>query len=546
MGNHLVTEYLKELYEVNQNFEVFHVNDLKPGQVIFENVFVESRCLLTKGHLLTERIIAILKNRNLKQIKIKKVEPDSIEFDLNKLTEENPFQQTGTLLEEIEMQSFDVNATLKVNNTELLNLNFLTILGTLSSEIRYGKALNRFEDIEILKQLFAQYLDDPKIHKKLSDLKNEDENSYMHSVDVFILGTLFALSEGVTNIKDVALGYLLHDIDETYIEEFQILQLIDTYSVMTIAHAHQEATSSINAIEKIFNQITAFDVHLVYRFIDFLGIYPENSVVLLSDGTHAFVEEVDPLYPLLPSIKRIQTHETINIPMNFHLKIVKLLSYYVNTPDEMFSKFSDFLMNNDARSMIRYYEKLKEYYSENEWFTHIYLPIFSIYRVLEINHILPIKRIKATRKLLLSLLDNTLRQFRLQHHTNEKMIILFDGETPEPIIRVFEGLLHSNRLYPFIAPKGQTKEALEKMIAICNAKQVIFVGKLLNHPQFPSIDYYHFTESQLEGMLSRYMYSDIQQLQIEHEIERYQLNVSKQAVAYDSHLFTNELNELFI
>lgn len=551
-----------------QNFEVFHVDSLRPGQIIFEDIFVENRRLLTKGNSLTERIISILKNRNIKHIKIEKAvqEDEPIPIDFN---------QNETLLEEMESFSFDFNAAYELGDTELLNLNFLDALGTLSSEMRYGKALNNADDIEILKGLFTDYLENSKVYKYLSDLKIHDESAYMHSVDVFTLGTLFALSEGVSNIKDAALGYLLHDVDKSFVEEsqlekfdclahnespliqdqtqygeeisqeLQILRLIDTYSAITIVRAYKVATPSVNAIEKIFKQISQIDANLVYRFVEFLGIYPENSVVLLSDGNHAIVEKVDTLQPLLSSIKIVQTHETFKIPINFNLKIVKLLSYYVNTPNEMFSKFSDSLINNDERSMIRYYEKLKDHYSENEWFTHIYLPFFSIFKVIEINHILTEKRISDIFRLVFPLIDNTLKQFKLSHPSNEKVIILFDGETPKPIHRMFEGFLHSNNFYPFISPNTPAKETLEKTISICKAKQVIVVGESFNHLQFPSIDYYHLTEAQLEGLLSRFIYSDIQQFQLWHELERYRLNNTNQTEIYHSNLFSIEQSNLF-
>lgn len=573
-----------------KDYDIYFPSQLKPGQILYEDLIYENRHLLSKGQILTEGMISILKNRNIREIKIKKIMPvndkpndvnNRIEIELQQLEKVLANTYTPILAE----QDLEVDVELDFSFWNLVDHDFRSILGQLSSEKRYGKALNNSEDIQILKELFTSFLEKNEITTYLSELKSHDEPSYLHSIDVFTLGTLFALSEGVTNIKDVALGYLLHDIGKTYIPssllnkverlghqefailqdhvilgyerlrqdgfehiahfakshhermdgsgypdqligneisvELQILQIVDVYSAMTMDRIYKEAISSVTTIERFFKQTAQFDLPLIYRFIDFLGIYPENSVVLLTDGSQAIVEKVNPLHPMLPTLRILQTNVQLTIPTDFSLSIKKLLTFYVATAEELFLKFSDFLLNNDKHSMINYYNKLKEHYDKKEWFTHIYLPAFHIFKVIKANNIVPQIQLNEVKSQLQSLLENTLVKFREENQIPEKVVVLFAGDKPKPVVRIFEGILHSNQLYPFVTQNQQPKATIEKIISICKAKQVIVVGGTFKYTLSPNIDYYHLSEQQLEMLLARFMYTDIEQFKLSHELRSY-------------------------
>src|SRR5690606_7944953 len=96
---------------------------------------------------------------------------------------------------------------------------FKRALMLVAHEHRYGKILNRDEDVQFLMQLFIH------LHKKhdyidtFYALRSWDEYTYLHSIDTFILGTLFAKKHGVHNIELVALGFLFHDIGKTKIPQ---------------------------------------------------------------------------------------------------------------------------------------------------------------------------------------------------------------------------------------------------------------------------------------------------------------------------------------
>lgn len=541
------------------NYEICFINDLKSGQIVYEDVFVEQRRLLAKGHVLTDRIITILKNRNVQQVMIEKA-----------LTTNHSDNSAMNIIEQMKYE---------------LGHDFLKVLGTLSSETRYGKALNNSEDVHFLKNLLANYMENPMVYKLFTNLKNHDESTYLHSMDVFTLGTLFALSEGITNIEEIALGYLFHDIGKMNItstllnkkerltkdeyaaiqnhptkgyqllcsngfehiahfakshnerldgsgypegltndqlsHEMQILQIVDVYSAITMKRSYKDGVAAVIAMEKLIKQHTKFDSNLVYRFIDLIGIYPENAVVLLSDGNQAIVEKVNSLYPLLPTVKVIQTSETFQMPMDFSLSINKMITCQVDTPQQLFSKFSDFLLNNDEEQMIRYYKKLKVHYHKSEWFTHIYLPVLHIFRVMENYNMVPEIRFEEVKSKLLTMIEKTLKSFRQNHHHHEKILLLTEDQNTSTIIRIFEGILHNHNIYPFISIVNQSKEAIENMIMLCKAEKLIVIGDSFKDMPTSTIQYYHLTEQQLEGLLSRYSSTDVPTHQLLNDLGQF-------------------------
>ncbi len=547
---------------ITSTYEICLTNDLKPGQIVYEDVYVENRRLLSKGHVLTDRIIYVLQNRNVKQVLIEK---SSINTDVS----------TTVSFKNI------INDHIASD----LRHDYLSALGQLSSETRYGKLLNNAEDIQILMGLFTTFIENPTVYKLLSNLKNHDEATYMHSIDVFTLGTLFAISEGFINVEEVGLGFLFHDIGKLYTArtllkktqpltkneyaviqdhatqgyellcqhqlapiahfakshheridgsgypeglearelstELQILQLVDVYSALTMDRSYRPGDSAVIAIEKLFKQVSQFNAGLLYRFIDFIGIYPENAIVLLSDGSQAIIQQVNTLYPLLPTVKIFNTGNVLHMPMDFSLSIQKLLTFHVDSPQDLFCKFSDFLLNNDVQQMRRYYEKLKQHYPQNEWFSHIYLPVFHVLRVIENYEMVPEMRFKEVKSTVVSLLEDTLKLFRKNEHDKKKFMLLLGDVKKPAVIKLFEGLLHSQNIYSFISPANQSKEAIEKLVTLCGVDSLILISEqFINIPTL-AIEYYHLTEFQLESFLSQYVSTTIEQQQLIDDLQRF-------------------------
>ncbi|MEK4426813.1 HD-GYP domain-containing protein [Solibacillus sp. FSL K6-1523] len=534
--------------KIQPYLEYCTIEFLKPGDVVNEDLYVENRRLLSKGHVLTDRIITLLKNRNVKEICIQKTQMDNCNTEM-----EPEVHFTKPVFNQIQIQ---------------LGYDYLHVLGSLSSERRYGRILNNSLDIQFLKNLFIDYMKNPILYRYIENLKSHDECTYLHSIDVFTMATLFALSEGLTDIQETALGYLFHDIGKLMVQErvllkpknllkteyttiqlhaldgfqiltdigfeniaylakshherldgsgypegliahqlpieLQILQIIDVYSAMTMDRPYRDAVSANIALTQLLKQSAQFDSDLVHRFIDFLGIYPENAVVLLSDSNQAIVEKVNPLYPLLPEIKLVNTGHRLTLPIDLSITIQKFLTLPIDSPESLFVKFSDYLILNDDIQTDYYYTRLKDHFEQSEWFTQIYLPVFQIINVVENNKMIPITRSEAIKIKFLSLIKQSLTHYR-HRDAEKKKVIIFTKDIETSIhARIFEGLLHNYNFYPFPADLAQSNVQIEHLIAQCHAGVVISIGKKLNVRLPSTIEHYHLTEQQLETLLSRY------------------------------------------
>ena len=96
------------------------------------------------------------------------------------------------------------------------------------------------------------------------------------------------------------------------------------------------------------------------------------------------------------------------------------------------------------------------------------------------------------------------------------------GDVKKPaVIKLFEGLLHSQNIYSFISPANQSKEAIEKLVKLCGVDSLILVSEqFINMPTL-AIQYYHLTECQLESFLSHYVSTTIEHQQLIEDLQRF-------------------------
>ncbi|OIJ14538.1 hypothetical protein BKP35_06580 [Anaerobacillus arseniciselenatis] len=89
---------------------------------------------------------------------------------------------------------------------------FQNSLETITKESRYGFTLHEAEDFLWVENLFIKLMSNRKAFGAILQLKVLDDYSYLHSIDTFILGALFARKINLKDIETFALGCLLHDI----------------------------------------------------------------------------------------------------------------------------------------------------------------------------------------------------------------------------------------------------------------------------------------------------------------------------------------------
>ncbi|MFK4998937.1 HD-GYP domain-containing protein [Bacillus sp. N9] len=93
-----------------------------------------------------------------------------------------------------------------------LKSEFFNNLVNIGHEYRYGDALHKPENYHWLEGLFIKIMSNKTIYKLMKELESWDYNTYQHSLDTFILGSLYARALKIDDIEKFAIGCLLHDI----------------------------------------------------------------------------------------------------------------------------------------------------------------------------------------------------------------------------------------------------------------------------------------------------------------------------------------------
>lgn len=87
----------------------------------------------------------------------------------------------------------------------------------------------------------------------------------------------------------------------------KIIAITDTYDAMTSDKPYKKAVSPQEAIEYIMGSAgTHFDFEIAQTFVRKVVPYPVGTLVRLSNGDYAVVEEVVPNFPLRPKVKVIR------------------------------------------------------------------------------------------------------------------------------------------------------------------------------------------------------------------------------------------------
>jgi len=97
-------------------------------------------------------------------------------------------------------------------------------------------------------------------------------------------------------------GLKEHEIDEFS----KIAAIADVYDALTSDRCYRKKWSTNKALDYLIeNSGTLFDVELVRLFMQQIAIYPNGSMVRLSDGRLAIVKDQNPNVPLRPKVRVI-------------------------------------------------------------------------------------------------------------------------------------------------------------------------------------------------------------------------------------------------
>src|SRR5690625_3818589 len=150
------------------------IKDVAPGETLGEDVIHENIFLVKKGTKLSKRMINLLRKRQIEKIRILMGDSDP------EITSD---QNYGLHSESPVISKYNSN---NVKDT------FFQLLSFVGYEYRYGKLLHQEKDVQLLIELFTDLHLKHQFIDQLYELKNWDHYTFVHSFDVFVLGTLLA------------------------------------------------------------------------------------------------------------------------------------------------------------------------------------------------------------------------------------------------------------------------------------------------------------------------------------------------------------------
>ncbi|MFA9377538.1 MAG: HD-GYP domain-containing protein [Lachnotalea sp.] len=109
----------------------------------------------------------------------------------------------------------------------------------------------------------------------------------------------------------------------------RIIAIADVYDALTSDRCYRKKWSTNKAVDFLIeNSGTKFDANLVGIFIQRIAVYPNGSMVRLSDGKIAVVKEQNKFAPLRPMIRVIADEKGNNI-ISYDIDLMEVLSITV-------------------------------------------------------------------------------------------------------------------------------------------------------------------------------------------------------------------------
>lgn len=539
---------------------ILSIDEVEANDILAEDIFSEYRLLAKKDLVLTERIIALLKLRRVEELSVY-VSSDSV-----RIVHDLSIQRT--------MEYEDIFAPLLEKNEEIdeykvavSNL-FMSTLENVVHELRYGQILKSTQDTAYVRGIFERILEEKHRYDLLIRLKDWDEYSFVHSFDVFVLGTIFARQLGLTDIEMLARGYLFHDIGKVFIpqeilslkrklseDEFdivkthttkgyellvgngeadiaylardhherfagkgypnqlcaddmsegvQLLQIIDVYSAMTSKRVYHSGYGATDALAVLYRDRHLYNEKFMHKFVECLGIYPVNSVVLLSDNRSAQVELVYDMFPTLPKVKLLDEQTSMNLPLNYSVKIVKMIDYRANSFEEIFNLFIEQLIRNDENSLRVHFNKLIDHLHPKEIVLKIFLPAFRILRLLTREIQTDMKKYKNSILILNKLLEEQLNVLYMDYQHEQTTILVVETSVRENFfIKLVQSILYIDKIVPFFINPGDDHR-ITQLMEHCGVNVAYFIEEELTIERR--------VRPMREGTFLYYSLSDIEEL----------------------------------
>ncbi len=229
--------------------EVKKPAECRTGEQLGEDLFIRGN-FYPAGTVLTSFMIQDLRRSRIKTLRV--------------ITPENQSSHQDPSTHEV------------LDSAENTNGQLAGLFPSLIDNKRYGHALHRFQDVQWLEKLYSTLLEYPGVSERLEQLKHWNPYSYLHSIDVFVLGTLLAKQKSMENIESFALGCLMHDIGKLKVPK----HLLEKEGKLTAAEYDLIKTHTIKGEELLKEDGYSLDVQRMARShherLDKSG-YPDQS-----------------------------------------------------------------------------------------------------------------------------------------------------------------------------------------------------------------------------------------------------------------------------
>lgn len=507
------------------------IDEVEANDILAEDIFSDYRLLAKKDLVLTERIIALLKLRKVDELSVY-LPTDSVRIvhDLS--------VQRSKDYEDVFAPLMDKNDDADEYKETVSQL-FMTTLENVVHELRYGQILKSIQDTAYVRGVFEKILEKKQRYELLMRLKEWDEYSFVHSFDVFVLGTIFARNLGLMDIETLARGYLFHDIGKVCIpqkilnlkrklseDEFdivkthttkgyklliengeediaylardhherfagkgypnqlceddmcegvQILQIIDVYSAMTSKRVYHSGYAATDALAVLYRDRHLYNEKFMHKFVECLGIYPVNSVVQLSDNRSAQVELVYDLFPTLPKVKLLDEQKSMILPLNYSVKISKMIDYRTNSFEEIFNLFVEQLIRCDENSLRVYYKKLIDHLHPKEIVLKIFLPAFRILRLLTREIQTDMTKYRNSIDILKKLLEEQINILYMDYQHEKTTVVVVETALRENFfIKLVQSILYIDKIVPFFI-NPDDDQRISQLMEHCNVNVAYFI-----------------------------------------------------------------------
>lgn len=170
--------------------------ELLDGDIIAEDIQRNDVLIVRAGTEINVRMRKKLIQWGIRQVAIRTEDEDDSQFNesLRAFLASGPVQQG------------------ELDPKEALRKQFRDDLCSIASEQRYGFGFNQMTILQELEHLFVSIMSVEAVYENMMALKHWDLHSYLHSLDVFMLGHLLGKSIGVSDLSNFSIGCLIHDI----------------------------------------------------------------------------------------------------------------------------------------------------------------------------------------------------------------------------------------------------------------------------------------------------------------------------------------------